>query len=141
MTAPPPPHRDPRVVDAAATALDVFTADRPGVVTAAVLTDDGFEVARAPRPVDADGRLASMASSLQALGEAIARALALGATAQLALIGDEGSFIVRRIAELPLALVVVLRDTGSGVLDPADAARLTSELASGLAEALAPARA
>ncbi len=46
--------------------------------TAILLSDDGFEAVRMPPRADADGRFASMASSVQALGEAVSAELDAG---------------------------------------------------------------
>ena len=55
-----------------------------------------------------DQRLASMGSTLLALGEAVARELRLGDANHLVVSGTRASMLVRRIGELPFALVAVL---------------------------------
>lgn len=108
--APLPPHRDPRVAAASSAALSTFRELCPSLNVALLLTDDGFEIARTPVNGAGDQRLPSMASSLQALSEAIARELALGA-AQYALIeATVGRVLLRRIDGLPIVLAAVFDD-------------------------------
>lgn len=129
-----PPHRDPRIVGLAERALDELNARCPTLAMAVVLTDDGFEVARtAGVPGGPDHRLASMGSTLQALGEAVARELRLGETSHVAVAGSRGSMLVRRIGALPFALVVVLAPARD------DDGRVTREVAARLAAELSPA--
>lgn len=92
-----PAHRDPRIVAEATRALVTLNDLTPALRVAVLLTDDGFEIARYPENIAGDQRLSSMASSLQALGDAVARELALG-TARFALIeAVEGRVLLRKI--------------------------------------------
>ena len=104
-----PAHRDPEVVDLVERALDELSARCPTLTVAVVLTDDGFEVSRTAGIREGDDhRLASMGSTLLALGEAVARELRLGEASHLVVAGTHASMLVRRIGELPFALVAVL---------------------------------
>ncbi|QEO09686.1 roadblock/LC7 domain-containing protein [Protaetiibacter larvae] len=106
----PPPHRDPRIVDAVTAALARLGARCPAVEVAVVLTDDGFQIARHPTDAQGAGRLASMASALQALGEAIARELALGEQRHVLIDAAEGGVLLRRVEGWPFALVAVVAE-------------------------------
>lgn len=107
-----PPHRDPVVVGAVEDALARLQRRCPAVAIAVVLTDDGFEIARTAQSSEGAGRLASMASSLQALGEAIARELTLGAPRHLLIDAAEGAVLLRRVEGHPFALVAVIAQHG-----------------------------
>ncbi|MCW4386214.1 roadblock/LC7 domain-containing protein [Salinibacterium sp. SYSU T00001] len=102
-----PPHRDPHTVDIAHRALAVLGELSPSLGIAVVLTDDGFEVARHPRRDSADQRLASMASSLQALSEAIVRELRLGAPGYVIIEATEGHVLLRRVPGRQMVLAAV----------------------------------
>ena len=105
-----PPHRDPRVIEASTTALTTLRELCPSLSVAVLLTDDGFEIARIPANGAGDQRLSSMASSLQALSEAVARELSLG-PAQYALIeATVGRVLLRRIAGAPIVIAAVFDD-------------------------------
>lgn len=103
-----PAHRDPAVVAATERALDELSARCPTLIVAVLLTDDGFEVSRTEGERDGDDdRLASMGSTLQALGEAVARELRLGDASHVVVAGARGSMLVRRVSTLPFALIGV----------------------------------
>lgn len=127
-----PAHRDPATIAAVERGLDELSARCSMLIVAIVLTDDGFEVARsAGEPDPRDQRLASMGSTLQALGEAVARELKLGETGHVAVAGARGSMIVRRIGELPFVLVAVFGAARE------DDVRVSQEIATQLTAALA----
>jgi predicted regulator of Ras-like GTPase activity (Roadblock/LC7/MglB family) len=67
----------PDVVEAASTLLGEMSAAASSLTYAALLTDDGFDVARYPVKTDGE-RFAGMASSMQALSEAVAHELNIG---------------------------------------------------------------
>lgn len=130
---PLPLHRDPFVADAAAGALDELRTALPSLLGAMLLTDDGFEIARTPAAAreataaSASGnRLASLASSMQALTEAISRELTLG-DARLSLIDTEhGRVLFRRVPERPIVLAAMMRDDatlGQGISSTARAVK------------------
>lgn len=106
MNAGIPPHRDPAIVSAAGAALAGLAAACRPLRAAVVLTDDGFEIARVPQ-AGSGQRLASMASALQALADAVVRELRIGTTDHLQLLASEGAVVVRRVGAHPCALVAV----------------------------------
>jgi len=108
-SVPVPPHRDPEVVSAAGAALAHLAAACRAVRAATVLTDDGFEIARVPS-AGGGARLASMASALLALADAVARELRIGGSDHVQLAAEHGAVVVLRVAARPCALVAVLDD-------------------------------
>lgn len=104
-----PAHRDPMIVELAASALRELHELVPSLVGAVLLTDDGFEISRAPQR-STDERLASMASSLQALSEAVVRELSLGDAAFALIEATDGRVLLRRIAGAPIVLAGVFGD-------------------------------
>jgi len=126
-----PAHRDPSVVAATERALDELSARCPTLVVAVLLTDDGFEVSRtAGERENDDHRLASMGSTLQALGEAVARELRLGEASHVVVSGARGSMLVRRVGALPFALIGVFAALRE------DDIRVSQEIATRLASTL-----
>ncbi|WP_166869462.1 roadblock/LC7 domain-containing protein [Salinibacterium sp. ZJ70] len=105
-----PTHRHPQTVEAATDALVQLREACPSFTVAVVLSDDGFEIARDPATSDANQRLASMASSLQALAEAIAKELALGATRYALIEAEDGHVLLLRVPEQPIVLAAVFGD-------------------------------
>jgi predicted regulator of Ras-like GTPase activity (Roadblock/LC7/MglB family) len=105
-----PAHRDPRVVDAAVLALAQLRERCPSASVAIMLTDDGFEIARDPGAGTDDQRFASMSSSLQALGEAIARELSLGATRYALVEAAGGHVLLQRVPDRQIVLAAVFDD-------------------------------
>lgn len=127
-----PAHRDPAVVAATERALDELSARCPTLIVAVLLTDDGFEVSRTAGERESDDhRLASMGSTLQALGEAVARELRLGEAGHVVVTGARGSMLVRRVGALPFALIGVFAALRE------DDIRTTQEIAGRLAATLA----
>jgi predicted regulator of Ras-like GTPase activity (Roadblock/LC7/MglB family) len=98
-------HKDPFVQDLATVALHDLTDRCPRVRYATVLTEDGFEVDGVP--AYEDDRLSSMASSMQALSEAVARELALGTARCLIVAADAGHIIQLRVPGQQLVLAAV----------------------------------
>ncbi len=132
ITEPVSAHRDPRIIGIAERALDELSARCPTLTVAVLLTDDGFEICRAALGREGDDhRLASMGSTMQALGEAVARELRLGETSHVAVAGAHGSMLVRRIGHLPFALVAVFAPARE------DDGRISREIAARLATSLA----
>lgn len=66
---------------------------------AVVLSDDGFEVSRVGEDEAEDGRFASMASSIQALSEAVTEDRNLGKQDVVAIQAGGGKILQLRIAE------------------------------------------
>lgn len=102
-------HKDPAVV---AAGLEVLVALRdvcPSLVHAALVTDDGFEIVRVPEGGDG-GRFASMASSMQALGDAVARELAMGASDYVVIASPTGHVVQRRVPGSAVVLSALFDD-------------------------------
>lgn len=91
--AAPPLHKDAAVVALATDALRAMAESSRSLLRATLLTDDGFEVAGVPAGA-ADGRLASMASSVQALTEGVAHELAI-APSQYVIVAAEGGHVIQ----------------------------------------------
>ena len=98
-------HKDPFVIDLATVALHDLTDLAHSVRYATVLTEDGFEVDGVP--AYEEDRLSSMASSMQALSEAVVRELALGAAQYVIIAADDGHIIQLRVPGHPLVLAAV----------------------------------
>ncbi|PZQ88190.1 MAG: hypothetical protein DI534_12030 [Leifsonia xyli] len=128
--APVPLHHDPRVVSAASSALAGLAAACRTLRSAVVLTDDGFEIARVPS-ASSGQRLASMASTLQALADAVVRELRIGTTDHLTLTASTGAVVVLRVGSRPCALVAVL-DEEYRDDDVSEVRRAAAELAAAL---------
>ncbi|QNO38336.1 roadblock/LC7 domain-containing protein [Protaetiibacter sp. SSC-01] len=120
-------HRDPVVVSAAKAALAGLAAACRTVRAASVLTDDGFTIARIPQAGSGE-RLASMASTLQALTDAVVRELRIGTTDHVQLVASEGAVVVRRVGDRPCAMVAVF-DEPPGVEELADLEAASARLA------------
>ncbi len=99
------PHKDPLIIELATTALHDLTDLVPSVRCATILTEDGFEVDGVP--ADEDDRLSTMASSIQALTEAVARELTIGAAHYVIIAADGGHVIQLRVPGQQLVLAAV----------------------------------
>lgn len=97
-------HRDVAVIDAASSVLTDLVALSRSLRHVAVVTEDGFEVARRPDTGPSDGRLASMASSIQALTDAVAYELRIGAAKSVIIASDSGHVIQLRVPGHDLVL-------------------------------------
>lgn len=106
MTAP---HQDPELIGRGRTALLEMREVCRSLVYATLLTDDGFEVVSLPAGRD-DGRLASMASSIQALSDAVARELRIGASDYVIIASGSGHVIQRRVPDRPIVLAALFDD-------------------------------
>jgi predicted regulator of Ras-like GTPase activity (Roadblock/LC7/MglB family) len=73
------------------------------LVYAALLTDDGFDVARLPSPTDG-ARFASMASSMQALGDAVTHELKIGSSEYIIIASPKGYVVQLRVPGHELVL-------------------------------------
>ena len=100
-------HQDQTVIDACAAAIAELRDVAPSTLYAAVITDDGFEVTHVGGSAVDSGRLASMASSVQALGDAVARELAMGANQYVVMALESGHMLQLRIPGHPLILAAV----------------------------------
>lgn len=123
--APTQPHRDAAVIAHAAAALAGMRELGTSLVHAVVLTDDGFEVVRTPATAH-DGRLASMASSIQALADAVAAESKLGASEVVIIAADAGHVIQRRVFGRELVLAAVF-DSGETLGKALAITKLTAE--------------
>lgn len=100
-------HHDQTVIDACAAAIAELRDLAPSLLFASVITEDGFEVTHnTNRQVDS-GRLASMTSSVQALGDAVARELAMGGNEYVVIALESGHLLQLRIPGHPLILAAV----------------------------------
>ncbi len=102
---------------------------------AVVLSDDGFEVARAPWSPERDGRFASMASSAQALGEALVHELSLGSGDAMIVQASGGAMIQMRVPGNPFVIAAHFGE-GESLGTALAAVRITAQsLATALAHA------
>jgi predicted regulator of Ras-like GTPase activity (Roadblock/LC7/MglB family) len=96
-------HMKPVVVEAASTLLSEMKAAASSLTYAALLTDDGFDVARFP--VKSDGeRFAGMASSMQALGDAVTHELSIGSSEYIIIASGKGHVVQLRVPGQELVL-------------------------------------
>lgn len=98
------PQSDPIIVQAASALLTEMKSVSVSLVYAAFLTDDGFDVAALPSRVTDGQRFASMASSMQALSDAVAHELRIGDGEYLIISSAKGYVIQLRV---PSSLVVL----------------------------------
>ena len=96
-------HTKPAVVKAASALLDDMKNASSSLSYAAFLTDDGFDVARLPGQTDGT-RFAGMASSMQALGDAVAQELKIGDSDYLIIASRKGDVIQLRVPGQELVL-------------------------------------
>lgn len=90
-------HRDQAVIDACALVIAELQELTPSLVFASVITSDGFEITHAPANSFNSERLASMTSSVQALGDAVARELAMGSNGYVVMALDGGNLLQIRV--------------------------------------------
>lgn len=96
-------HNKPEVV-AAATDLLAQMQDASGSLNyAALLTDDGFDVARLPGEVEGE-KFAGMASSMQALSDAVAHELKIGDSEYVIIASGKGYVVQLRVPGQELVL-------------------------------------
>jgi len=100
-------HREQAVIDACDAVIAELRELAPSLVFASVITDDGFEVTHAPSNAFDNGRLASMTSSVQALGDAVARELALGSNEYVVIALESGNLLQLRVPGQPVILAAV----------------------------------
>jgi predicted regulator of Ras-like GTPase activity (Roadblock/LC7/MglB family) len=105
-------HKDAHIIEQGSIALAEMRDVTPSLLYAALVTDDGFEVARVPDQYAQGSRFASMSSSVQALSEAVARELNLGASSYVAIASESGHVIQLRVPGQALVL--------AGVFDTAE---------------------
>ena len=100
-------HRDPATISAGELALTALRDLTPSLVFAAVVTDDGFELAHVPTSVIDSGRFGSMSSSVQALSEAVSRELRIGSSEYVIIAAQGGHVVQLRIPDQPLILAAL----------------------------------
>jgi hypothetical protein len=96
-------HTKPAVVKAASTLLAEMKDVSSSLTYAALLTDDGFDVARLPGETDG-ARFAGMASSMQALGDAVAHELKIGTGEYIIIASGKGYVVQLRVPGQELVL-------------------------------------
>jgi predicted regulator of Ras-like GTPase activity (Roadblock/LC7/MglB family) len=96
--------------------LDAFGASTPGVVSAVLMSADGFEVASLQVGKGGAARLAAMGSSLTAIGSAIAREAGIVECNRMIIEAESGTVVIMTIPDSkpPMSLAVV--SNGSSVL-------------------------
>lgn len=104
------PHRNPVIRAAGNDVLSEMREVCTSLVYAALVTDDGFEVVRLSGARMDSGRFASMASSMQALGDAVARELRMGESQYIIIASDNGHVIQLRVPEHSLVLSALFDD-------------------------------
>jgi len=100
-------HQDAAVIEHGRIALREMKELCSSLVYGTILTDDGFEVVRLAPAAAADGRFASMASSIQALSDAVARELNIGASEYVVIASELGHVVQRRVPGHPLVLAAL----------------------------------
>lgn len=103
-------NQNPLVITECARALESLRSQCRSFRSAAFATDDGFEITRLPASQDQDQRLASMASSLQALTEAVANDRGLGDTRYSLVEAEIGRVLLRRVPGHKIMLLAVFGD-------------------------------
>lgn len=104
------PHQDPAVIELGRTELTALREQSTSLVTASLLSDDGFEVVRVSHAAagTTDGaRFASMASSIQALSEAVARELVVGRGEYVIIAAERGHLVQMRIPGSTIVLAAL----------------------------------
>jgi uncharacterized protein len=96
-------HTKPAVVKAATALLAEMKEATSSLTYAALLTDDGFDVARLPGQIDG-ARFAGMASSMQALGDAVAHELKIGTSEYIIIASAKGYVVQLRVPGQELVL-------------------------------------
>jgi hypothetical protein len=97
------PHTNPDLVAAAGTILNEMKNVAASLDYAALLTDDGFDVARLPGETDG-ARFAGMASSMQALGDAVTHELRIGDSEYIISASGKGYVVQLRVPGHPMVL-------------------------------------
>ncbi len=96
-------HTKPAVVKAATTLLADMKVASSSLTYAALLTDDGFDVARYPEKTNGE-RFAGMASSMQALGDAVTHELKIGDSEYIIIASGKGHVVQLRVPGRELVL-------------------------------------
>lgn len=104
------PHLDPVVVELGRAALRDLASVSTSLVHASFLTDDGFEIVHEPDGGVDGNRFASMASSIQALSEAVAREVRLGSSEYVIIAAAKGHVVQLRVQGQPIVLGALFDD-------------------------------
>jgi uncharacterized protein len=104
MVAKQPAHKDAAVIAQGGHVLEEMNELCTSLVYAALLTDDGFEIAHLEGSRITDGRFAGMASSLQALSEAVAHELRIGDSEYVIIAAKQGYVIQLRVPDQEIVL-------------------------------------
>lgn len=110
QNGPLPDNQNPLVIDECARALEALRAQCRSFKSASFATDDGFEITRMPATAESDQRLASMASSLQALTEAVTNDRELGKPQYTLIEAEAGRVLLRRVPGHKIMLLAVFGD-------------------------------
>ncbi|MEY2849549.1 MAG: hypothetical protein RI885_2216 [Actinomycetota bacterium] len=102
-----PLHRDENVIERSNEGLAALYEACRALVYATVATDDGFVVASILEGRVQASSMAGMASSMQALGDAVTRELEIGGAEYIIIAADRGYTIQLRIPGQPLVLSAV----------------------------------
>ena len=97
-------HRDPATITHGSAALLQLRDLCSSLTYATLLTDDGFEVTSLGGAEIATARMASMASSMQALGDAVTRELHIGTADYIIIAAERGYVIQLRVPGQQLVL-------------------------------------
>ena len=100
---------DPGLVAVASSALERIRQGAGSLALALLLSDDGFEVVRAPATTATDGRFASISSSVQALGEAVVAELGAGTGEAVIVQASQGFVLQLRVPGQPYVLAAHFR--------------------------------
>ena len=103
-------HLDELVVTSGREILVDLRSTCPSLVHATFLTDDGFDVAALTGADIDDDRFASMASSMQALGDAVAQELQIGDAEYIIIASKQGHVVQLRVPGHPLVLSALFDD-------------------------------
>lgn len=89
--------------------VDAFAQATPGVVSAVLLSADGFEVAAVQVGKGGASRLAAMGSSLTAIGSAIAQEAGIVACRRMVIEAESGTVVIINIPEAkpPMSLAII----------------------------------
>ena len=100
-------HREPRAIAIGERALAELRELAPSLVFAAIVSDDGFELAHAPQNSIDVGRFGSMTSSVQALSDAVTRELSIGSSGYVVIAAEAGHVLQMRVPGYPLILAAL----------------------------------
>jgi len=103
-------HLDSKYISRGELALSGFKDLAPSLSYATLLTEDGFSVVSVEGDALDSNRFASMASSTQALADAVARELKLGDNEFVIVAAENGHVVQVRVENHPLILAALFTD-------------------------------